>query len=322
MSGNEKIMVSIHKARTAVACVFFIFGLNIGTWATHIPFAKERLHASLGWFGAALLCMALGGVISMPTVGYMINRFGSARIVIIAALLSVIFLPLPFIAPSLLIFSIVLLLFGGTMGALDVAMNAHGLAVEHALEKPTMSYFHGIFSVAGLVGGAISALLIGKFDEPYRALIIGGCGLMIVAFATPRLLPANIDKGKTDSPLAWPTPVTMGMGFLSFLAIMIEGATIDWSGIYLREVFAVSGQSTALCFAAFSGNMAISRLLGDKACALGFCILGACLRAVDRYRVDSSAICWKSDLFINWICCFWPDIGSNRTTALCCGRPR
>lgn len=120
------------------------------------------------------------------------------------------------------------------------------LAVEHAVEKPIMSSFHGIFSIAGLMSGVISAPLIGKIDEPYRALVNCSIGLAIIAFATPRLVPASIDKGKTDSPLAWPKSVAMGMGFLCFLAIMIEGVTIDWSGIYLREVFAVSGQSTAL----------------------------------------------------------------------------
>ena len=268
MSDNEKITGAASKARSAVALVFFVFGLNIGTWATHIPFAKERLHASPGWFGASLLCMALGGVISMPAVGYMINRYGSARIVIVAAILSILFLPLSFMASSLLTFSFALLLFGGALGALDVGMNAHGLAVETAIKKPIMSSLHGIYSIAGLVGGAISAVLIGKIDEPHRALISCGFGLALVAYAIPRFLPANIDKGKTDSPLAWPTPMTMGLGFLCLLAIMIEGATVDWSGIYLREAFSVSGHTTAMCFAAYSGGMAISRLLGDRARAL------------------------------------------------------
>ena len=47
------------------------------------------------------------------------------------------------------------------MGGLDVAMNTQAAEVETARGRPTMSSFHGFFSVGGLVGagagGASSA---------------------------------------------------------------------------------------------------------------------------------------------------------------------
>ena len=253
------------RAWQAVSAIFFIFGLNMGTWAPHIPFAKERLNASPGLFGATLLCMAVGGISCMPAISWLINRTGSAPVIVVSAGLSLAFLPLPFIAPSLPLFAAALFLFGGAMGALDVSMNSHGLIVEDKLGKPVMSSFHAIFSFAGLFGGLVSAVLISQVNETYRSLLSSLGGLLLLVWAASKLFPADVDKGRSQSPLAWPTRATVGLGFLCFLALLIEGATIDWSGIYLRETFASSGTVTAFNFAAYSAGMAISRLLGDRA---------------------------------------------------------
>ena len=254
----------VARARLAVATLFFVFGLLIGTWAPHIPLANEKLHATPVWFGLSLLCMGLGAMFTMPLIGIVISGHGSARVAVVTAFLSIAALIPPFIAPTLPIFAATLLFFGGALGALDVAMNAHGVLVERKLHRPTMSAFHGVYSLAGLFGGLLSSLLIQRISEFERASLTCVVCCLMVLLARPYLLPAEEDKGRMTPTLSLPSRSTIGIGLLCLLTFMIEAATVDWSGIYLREQFAVSGTAIGLNFAAYSLAMAIARFAGDK----------------------------------------------------------
>jgi MFS family permease len=253
------------KARWAVACYFFAFGVCVASWAPHIPLAKERLGASPGWFGAALLCMGLGAVMAMPATGGLIGRFGSARVMTAAGIAASLALALPFAAPNLALFGLALFVFGAGSGALDVAMNAHGLAVERALRRPVISGFHGIFSLAGLMAGGASALIIDRISELARGLSASAFCLALVLIAHRFLLPADADRGKSGAALALPTKATIGLGLLCFLVLMIEGSVLEWAGIHLRENLGASAVMTSLLVAGYSGAMATSRLMGDWA---------------------------------------------------------
>lgn len=252
------------KARFAVATLFFVFGLLIGTWAPHIPLANEKLHAAPFWFGLSLLCMGLGAMFTMPLIGIVIARHGSARVSVVTALLSIAAILPPFIAPTLPVFAATLLFFGGALGALDVSMNAHGVLVEQKLHRPTMSSFHGVYSVAGLFGGLLSSILIQRINEFERASLTCVVCCLMLFFARRHLLPADEDRGKTTPTLSLPSRSTIGLGLLCLLTFMIEAATIDWTGIYLREQFSVAGTAIGLNFAAYSTAMAIARFTGDK----------------------------------------------------------
>ena len=104
--------ISAARARIAVASFFSVFGTCIGTWAPHIPLAKERLAIGPGWFGAALLCMGFGGIAAMPLVGLLIGKFGSSRVMVCAAAITVALLPLPIVAPNLGLFALALFMLG------------------------------------------------------------------------------------------------------------------------------------------------------------------------------------------------------------------
>src|SRR5689334_7774205 len=104
--------------------------------------------------------MAAGGSIAMPIAGALINRFGSAPMTVVSTILFSLALVLPAMAPTLPVFILAAAAYGATVGSMDVSMNAHGLAVEHAMKSPVMSFFHGGFSVGGMVGAVAGAALL------------------------------------------------------------------------------------------------------------------------------------------------------------------
>lgn len=253
---------AIH-ARWAVATCFLLHGILIGSWVPHIPLAKERLDAGPAVFGLALLAFAGGAVCAMPTAGVLINRFGSARLTAVTGVLFCLTFFGPILAPDMALFVVGGFLMGMSIGSMDVAMNAHGIAVEKALHLPTMSMFHGAFSLGGMTGAFFGAALLQAFGEVPQALVTGCLCLAMQLVAMRFLLPDDVDRGLSGSHFAWPTRATIGLGLLCFLALMVEGSILDWAAIMLREKFLLEAGIAALGFGFYQGGMAVARFTGD-----------------------------------------------------------
>ena len=254
---------SPQRARWAVGATFLVCGILVGAWIPHVPLAKERLGVGPGVFGLALLAIAAGAVCAMPVAGVLINRFGSARMsVITGALFCVTFLG-PIFAPSLPTFMLAGFAMGMMIGSMDVSMNAHGIAVEKLLRRPTMSMFHGLYSVGALIGAFAGAAILEAWGEAPQALGAALICIVIQLGVAGSFLPSSADKGLSGSHFAWPTRATIGLGLLCFLALMIEGSVMDWAAILLREKFVIEAGTAALGFGFYQVGMATARLSGD-----------------------------------------------------------
>jgi MFS family permease len=251
------------RAAWAIFAIFLIHGILLGSWVPHIPLAKERLGVGPGLFGLALLSIAGGAVIAMPVAGALINRLGSARVTLLGGIGFCLCVALPILAPAMPAFVVGGFILGASIGSMDVAMNAHGIAVERATRYPIMSKLHGGFSVGGLAGAGLAAWLLTYLSEWQHILAVSGICLAALVVCASFLLPASADKGLSKSMFALPSRTTLGLGALCFLALMAEGAVLDWAAIYFRDEFALPAGTAALSYALFSGGMAGARLSGD-----------------------------------------------------------
>ena len=169
------------------------------------------------------------------------------------------------LAPNLAALVAALALFGAANGIMDVAMNAHGVAVETRLQQPIMSSLHGMFSLGGLLGAGAGARAAGL------AAAGGACpdrrdgARWRTAFLVMRhLLPGRVDVGDAGPHFVLPTRAALGFGALAFLVLMTEGAVLDWSAAWLRGDLGASPSMAATAFAAFSATMAAGRFGGDR----------------------------------------------------------
>lgn len=253
------------RARRAVATIFAAHGLVIGGWAPHIPIAKAEAGIDVDTLGLILLCLALGSVSAMAFTGAAIARFGSARVTTVATVAFCLAFLAPVWAATPIGLAAALLAFGAASGLMDVAMNAHAVDVEAALERPVMSSFHGWFSLGAMLGAASSGWLLEHVTPMMHALVIAASGL---ALATPRfraLLPHRPDvAAATRGFFAIPTGPSLLLGAMCLIAMMTEGAVLDWSALHLTDVIAAPPATTGLGYALLSVGMAISRFLGDR----------------------------------------------------------
>jgi MFS family permease len=250
-------------ARYAVFITFLLHGMLLGSWVPHIPLVKDALAIGPAKFGLALLSLPVGSVVAMPLTGMMVSKYGSGPLTLLSGVLFCLLVLGPPHANSMFVFVPLGVLLGAAIGAMDVAMNAQGLAVERFVRVPTISIFHGAFSLGALVGTLFAASLMRSIGPTWQLLAMSTICLLMQLWAARYYLPASVDKGQTASSLVWPTRATLALGMLCFLALMIEGSVLDWGAIYLREKFSVDAAFAALAFGTYQGGMAVARFTGD-----------------------------------------------------------
>jgi predicted MFS family arabinose efflux permease len=250
--------------RTATSICFLVNGALVGTWVAQIPFVQERFDVSKTTIGIVLLFMAAGAFVAMPLTGHVLDRRASAQVLRLAALVYPPLLLLPLGAPGPMLLAAGLVVFGAGNGAMDVSMNAHGVAVERALGRPIMSSLHACWSFGGLVGaGGVAAAAALGVDPRVEGACAALALWVVVSLATSRLGGASVHGEPGTAGFALPSRSVLLIGALCFLVMTTEGAVADWAGIYLTGVTDASRAASAVGFAGFSLGMAVARLGGD-----------------------------------------------------------
>ena len=251
------------RPRLATFLVFSVNGAMMGTWVAHIPWLQDHLGISRATLGFCLLCMAVGAVVSMPLTGLILDRRPSASVARWSTLVFCLMLPLPLLATGPAMLAVILFVFGASNGAMDVAMNAHGVAVQERLGRPVMSSFHGGWSVGGFVAaGVVAVAAAAGLDPRLESLVVGVCLWLLSLWITQRLGTGSGHRSAGHG-FALPTRPVLLIGALCFLVMLAEGAIGDWSGIYLRHNTGASTAAAAVAFTGFSLGMAVARLGGD-----------------------------------------------------------
>ena len=255
---------SIDAARWAISSVFLLNGAGIGLWAAHVPTVQARMNIDTGMLSMVLLTIAAGALLAMPLMDGLTGRWGTRRMVLLSGFAFAAMTPLIMGAPSLPLLFIAAFLFGVANGALDVAMNANASEVETARGLPTMSSFHGFFSLGGLFGAGLGGLLVGQgLGHGEGALMVGVVTAVALTLAAPRVMGFAASHG-AGSHFALPRGAALGLGMLALLCFAVEGALVDWSALLLQQRTGATAASAALGYSAFSVAMAACRFAGDR----------------------------------------------------------
>lgn len=185
--------------RLATRIAFFVAGFGIACWAPLVPFAKQRLGVDDATLGLLLLCIGIGSVVAMLATGPLSARYGSRPVIVAGGIGLAVLLPLLAGASTPATLAGVLLLFGASLGSIDVAMNVHAVEVERDADRPLMSGFHALFSVGGFAGSSLMTLLLSAGVDALAGT--GAAALLMLAamlVAWPRLLAA---RKADESPL-------------------------------------------------------------------------------------------------------------------------
>ncbi|MBT2412263.1 MFS transporter [Streptomyces sp. ISL-12] len=256
----------VRRARYAVAAVFAVHGSVTGSFATRVPWIQDHAGVSAGQLGLALAFPALGASLAMPLAGRISHRFGARTALRGLLALWTLSLVLPSLAPNLATLCLALFVYGATSGMSDVAMNALGVEVENRLDKSIMSGLHGMWSAGALIGSAGGTLAAhlgadARLHHLLAAAVLTVLGLVMCSWVLD-LQPAEDEEAPPR--FALPPRSAVLIGAVGFCAVFAEGASLDWSAVYLRDQLDTSAGLAAACTTGFTLTMALSRFAGDR----------------------------------------------------------
>ncbi|PKR91044.1 MFS transporter [Pleomorphomonas diazotrophica] len=257
-------MISADRPATRLATrlAFLVAGFGVACWAPLIPYAKARLAVDDGVLGLLLLCLGIGSVVAMLMTGMLSARYGSKPIIIGGAVGMVLFLPLLSVASTPLTLGLVLFVFGGSLGSLDVAMNIHAVEVEKAAKRPLMSGFHGLYSVGGFIGSIFAIFLLSVQLGPLPTTLVAAALMLLATLViAPRLLTAV--KAEGGALFALPRGFVLLLAVLTAIVFLVEGAVLDWGALYLTGAGLVGAEQGGMGYMVFSIAMTVVRLAGD-----------------------------------------------------------
>ncbi|MFI9239976.1 MFS transporter [Streptomyces sp. NPDC053079] len=257
----------VRRARIAMAAVFAVHGAVTGTFATRVPWIQEHVDISTGRLGLALVFPAIGASLAMPLAGRVVHRFGSRTALRGLLALWCASLALPALSPGMLALCATLAVYGATSGMADVAMNALGVETEDRLGRSIMSGLHGMWS-AGALAGSAAGTVAAHAGTDARLHLGVAAGLLVVLGSVACRWVLDVRTGVAEHPpprFALPPRSALVIGAVGFCAVFAEGASLDWSAVYLRDVIGSGPGVAAACTTAFACTMTVARLAGDAA---------------------------------------------------------
>ncbi|MFB8182320.1 MFS transporter [Streptomyces sp. NPDC055966] len=255
----------VRRARYAVAAVFAVHGAVTGSFATRVPWIQDHASLGAGQLGFALAFTALGASCAMPLAGRISHRFGSRTALRGLLALWTMSLVLPSLAPNLYTLCLAMFVYGASAGTADVTMNALGVEVERLLGKSIMSGLHGMWSAGALTGSAAGTLAAHLGADARVHFLLAAAVLTVLGAVACSWVPDLQPAADEEPPprFALPPRSALLIGTVGFCAVFAEGASLDWSAVFLRDRLDSSAGVAAACTTGFMLTMAVARIAGD-----------------------------------------------------------
>ena len=254
-----------------VYAAFFLYALALGGMYPRMAEVQLSMGVAEGALGLGLIGTASGTLISLTFGGRWIERWGAQKILWLGLPLVTVFYALAAFATHPFWMFMSLLPAGICIGAIEQVVNLEADRVEFALGRRIMNRAHAFWSIgfasAGLLGGL--AAQGGLSPQLHLLGMVAVVALMVMLLlggfeAAPHRPRINSEDAQKNIQFAWPTPAILMLVVATFAAMLMEGAGIDWSAIYMRDVFSSSPFVCGLAVAAGATTQAVTRFFADR----------------------------------------------------------
>ncbi|MEY4883561.1 MAG: hypothetical protein RIS34_1415 [Pseudomonadota bacterium] len=258
------------QAHHRVFAAFFLYAFSMGGFYPRLAEIQRQMGVTEGTLGLALIGVASGTLVSLTFLAPLLERLGSRKAVLILLPCTALAYAAASHARSPLLMFGVLFLAGLSIGCVETIVNLEADRVEHQLGRRIMNRSHAFWSFGFFGAGAFSALVSRLQWSPQWQL---GVTVPLVLVATVLLLgrfeaapSRSTESSDGDAPPRWamPTPGILMLVACCASALLLEGAGIDWSAIYMRDVFQSGASVGALAVSVVALAQACTRFIADS----------------------------------------------------------
>lgn len=238
--------------------------VGLAMWLPRIPDVKEILGLDVMTIALCLMGAPIGTFGGFLFAAKVARGLGLKRTCIWAGGGMCLALILPVLAPSPFYLFASLIVVGVSIAMIEVAMNSKANAVQRDLGRRIMSRCHGMWSfgvmLAGFLAGASAQAGITPLAQQLMLEPVAAVVAVLFALALPDdTVRDEVEEASFKLPKG-PLLILCGV---PIAALLIEGAMLDWSVLFLRTEIGVGAFEASVVFSIFAMAMGFGRLGGD-----------------------------------------------------------
>lgn len=253
--------------RSTIVTIFLMHALANGGLFARIPDIQDRLGIDEGTLGLALLGQPLGAITMFLFGSRIIEAVGTRRVLMFGIPSMSLGVALLGVAPSAAALFAIFAVYGMVFAASNVSINVEADRVEAASGQRIMNTCHGVWSI-GLLAASLLGTLARGLAVPVSIhlmamlpVIVLGAVLVIVPM---RESPPRAHSGATrQRRVLLPSLMTFPIVAFAISGALLEGATRNWSVIYMGDSFAAPGWVDTLTLPALLIAQSLGRLAAD-----------------------------------------------------------
>ena len=233
---------------------------RMGDLQTGMGVSKSAL--ALGLIGTPF-----GTLISITFAPPFLERIGHRLVLLAGIPLIALFFAIAVYAPSPLFLFLLLVPVGFVIGCVEVIVNVEADRTEHALGYRIMNRAHAFWSFGFFAASFFGAWLASmNISTQMHLAIVVPLVLVCVLLTLGQFTPAEnrlTENTETKPRIALPSMSILALFAITSSAMLLEGASMDWSAIYMRDVFNAGSFLAGFAVATAAISQATARFFAD-----------------------------------------------------------
>ena len=253
-------------AQRRVYAAFALHAISMGSLFPRLPEVRDALGVAEGALGLALMGAPVGTLLALAFASPFIERAGFRRTLLASTPLVALCYAVAVWMPTPLALFAALVPAGLLVGCVEIVVNVEADRTEARLGRRIMNRAHSFWSfgffLAGIVGAAMAHA--GVSPRAHLALVA-----LAVAAAVAALLggyrpaPHRAADAAPATGFARPTAPILVLVGVTLSAMLMEGAGLEWSALYMVEVHASAPFVAGLAVATVAFSQATGRFFAD-----------------------------------------------------------
>ncbi len=261
-----RIGFQLSKPRQVFAA-FAIYAFAMGNIFPRLGDVQAHMGVSTGALGLGLIGAPIGTLIALTFATPLLDRWGYRRALLGGIPLAALLYAIAVHAPDPTVFFFLLIPVGMVIGCVEIIVNTEADRVEHLVGYRIMNRSHAFWSIGFFAAGLFGAQFAGLGISPQVQLALNvPIVLAAVALCLWNFQPAPPRPGAPTGAgprFASPTWPIMVLVVVTLPAMILEGASMDWSAIYMRDVFGSGPFVAGVAVACFAASQATMRFFAD-----------------------------------------------------------
>jgi MFS family permease len=209
----------------------------------------------------------VGTLLALTFAAPLLERIGFRRALLGAIPLLAVLYAIAVEAPGPLSFFFLLIPVGLAIGCIEMMVNTEADRTEHAVGFRIMNRAHAFWSIGFFAAGLFGAWMaqLGISPQLHLGLVIPISLVGVVLLLGGYQPSPHRAGGSTEAAprFAAPTTAILVLVAVTLCSMLMEGASMDWSAIYMHSVFAAGPFLSGVAVAAFAFSQATMRFFAD-----------------------------------------------------------